>query len=192
MPGSTTTRREPAGRAGGQADRLRTPVGIAARPVLLAGLAALLAVGCAPASGSNSSPGPLGRPGSSGICQTPSPGQIFTDGMPIDTNHSSHAVRITAVWLTSTRHVITSGLYADVIGDGGGTLGDADGYPPPALRHRARGTVVPAGQSVQFLFTVTATGPGAYVGGETIAYSSGGQSWTQADHWFLGRSRHCP
>jgi hypothetical protein len=164
--------------------------------LLLAGAAAAIARSVG-STGTSYAVGPLGGPADGGgICYRFRPGQTFTDAEITDINHSSAPATITSAWLTGRRDMTVDAVYADAFTAGSlGPASNADwyGWPPASLRHPASsGVLVPAGMAVTVLFVVTATSSAAFFGGQDVAYSSQGQSYTQANPRFLGPGPDCP
>ena len=160
--------------------------GEAAVPVKAAGAltaAAVLLLGGA-TGGCSSSSGPL--PGSpfGGICWKPPPGAVFTPTMYIAQNTTSSPLTVTGASLTGARNITVDGVWADVVRPGATAVGALNGYPPASLRHPVTITV-PAGDTVEVMFTVTA-GHSPLALGEQVSYTYQGQSYTASGRRFLG------
>jgi hypothetical protein len=160
---------------------------LAAVAVLLLGIAV---GGCDSASGSSSS-GPLPGRAFGGICWKPLPGAVLTPTMYIAQNTTSSPLTVTGASLTATRDITVDDVWADVVQPGATAIGALNGYPPASLRHPVTITV-PAGDSVEVMFTVTA-GHSPLALGEHISYTYRGQSYTASGQWFLGMAPdgHC-
>jgi hypothetical protein len=129
-------------------------------------------------------PGPLPAQSQSGLCGDLPPGTIMTVAFYMGQNSASSPLRITGAALDGTRDITVDGTWADSVAPDEDMIGDWDGYPPPAWRHRLPVTV-PAGYSLEVIFTLTA-GREALVSGERVSYEWRGRPYAVAGQRFLG------
>jgi hypothetical protein len=150
--------------------------------VLLAGAAALILAGC----GGSAARGPLPDGGGLGVCWRPHAGGVLSFSAYIGQNTTSSPLTLAGASLTGTRDIVIDGDYADVLATGADGFGASYSYLPASLRHPVAGTVVPAGDNFQVIFTITARSPAALASAEKVAYTYQGQSYVTTGGWFAG------
>jgi hypothetical protein len=153
----------------------------------VAGAAAFILAACSgsAAPAAPAGPGPLPSGGGLGVCWKPQPGALLSFSAYSAQNTSASPLTLTGASLTGTRDITIDGGYADVLTTGDG-FGASYSRLPASLRHPVAGTVVPAGDTFQVIFTITARNPAALAKAERVTYDWRGRPYAATAGWFAG------
>jgi hypothetical protein len=124
------------------------------------------------------------------MCWRPRPGALLSFSAYSAQNTSPSPLTLTGASLTGTRDITIDGGYADVLTTGDG-FGASYSRLPASLRHPLAGTVVPAGDNFQVIFTITARSPAALAKAERVTYDWRGRPYAVTGGWSAGWLPFC-